>query len=291
MKIEIISKKFRENLVLRDISLNLERGSIIGLVGKNGAGKTTLMKIICGNIVHYEGEIESSSNESNIGFLIEHPKFYPNSTGLYNLNYFSEVSMKKIDKKYIEYIISSLGMNDYINRKVKTYSLGMKQRLGIAISLLKKPQYLILDEPTNGMDPEGSLEVLNIIKKLGKQFNMSILISSHKLEDIEMISDKIIYIENGIIKRNIDTKQLVQSGIVEILLSTNEVQTVYSLIKNEVKIISVEEQSIKIEYIDDYSFILEKLAKHNIFPKSIEKHTRTLKDFYFNLSEKRREIK
>lgn len=287
MKLENVTKKYKEKLALKNINLTLERGSIVGLVGKNGAGKTTLMKIICGNIVHYEGTIETP-NDSVIGYLIEHPKSYPNATGMYNLIYFSEVFMKKVDKEYIDFIIQSLKMNDYINKKVKTYSLGMKQRLGIAISLLKKPQYLILDEPTNGMDPEGALDVLNIVKSLGQQYNMGILISSHKLEDIEMVSDTIVYIEDGLIKNITDKEQIIQSGVIIISLSKDEVDYAHSLIKDDVKIVSVNEQHITIEYIEDYSFIIKKLAQHNIFPRNIEKKLYSLKDYYFNLSKKGR---
>lgn len=288
MKLENVSKKFKDNLVLRDINLNLEGGTIIGLVGRNGAGKTTIMKIICGNIVNYEGKLDIL-DEDSIGYLIEHPKFYSNASGSYNLRYFSDILTGKVDKEYIDFIIKSLKMDEYIDKKVKNYSLGMKQRLGIAISLLKKPNFLILDEPTNGMDPEGSLDVLTIIKSLGEKYNMGILISSHKLEDIEMISDTIVYIDKGIIQNTIEKDTLVQSGVIIISLSPNDIDYAYSLIQNDVKVLSVETQSIKIESIEDYSFIIKKLAEHNIFPKNIEKKSTTLKDYYFNLSDKGRE--
>ncbi|PTK86803.1 phenol-soluble modulin export ABC transporter ATP-binding protein PmtC, partial [Staphylococcus gallinarum] len=138
------------------IDFDFGHSQIVGLIGKNGVGKTTLMKVMNGNIINYKGEVKLG-NKENIGYLIEHPKLYDNKSGLYNLKLFAHVLGKGFDKKYTDYIIDAFGMRPYIKKKVKKYSMGMKQKLAIAVSLMNKPKYLILDEPTNGMDPDGSI--------------------------------------------------------------------------------------------------------------------------------------
>ncbi|WP_161519945.1 ATP-binding cassette domain-containing protein [Bacillus cereus] len=171
MSIEItnLSKNFnKRERVLDSINMNIKNGEIVGLVGPNGAGKTTLMKIISGLIVQYNGEIKFSQEEyTQIGSLIEKPKYFPNKTGYYNLKYFSQLYSDKDNN--IEEIIHSLQMENYLSKKVKDYSLGMKQRLGIALALLNNPNYLILDEPTNGMDPNGIKSILKYIKGVTKK--------------------------------------------------------------------------------------------------------------------------
>ena len=181
MKIENITKKYKDNTVLDNLSFSFDSSRIVGLIGKNGVGKTTIMKIMNGNIVNFKGKVNLNQN---IGYLIEHPKLYQDLSGIKNLKTISNILGVTFDKDYANKIIKAFDMESYINKKVKKYSLGMKQKLAIAVSLINKPNYLILDEPTNGMDPDGSIDVLNTIKNITNEFNMRVLISSHKLEDI-----------------------------------------------------------------------------------------------------------
>lgn len=177
MKIENITKKYKDNTVLDNLSFSFDSSRIVGLIGKNGVGKTTIMKIMNGNIVNFKGKVNLNQN---IGYLIEHPKLYQDLSGIKNLKTISNILGVTFDKDYANKIIKAFDMESYINKKVKKYSLGMKQKLAIAVSLINKPNYLILDEPTNGMDPDGSIDVLNTIKNITNEFNMRVLISSHK---------------------------------------------------------------------------------------------------------------
>ena len=203
MQLKKITKTYKDNVVLDQIDFDFKESQIVGLIGKNGVGKTTLMKVMNNNIINYQGEV-AVNREDNIGYLIEHPKLYDNKSGLDNLKLFAQVLGNGFDKSYSDKIIDAFGMRSYINKKVKKYSMGMKQKLAIAVSLMNKPKYLILDEPTNGMDPDGSIDVLETIKSLVEELQMKILISSHKLEDIELICDRAIFLRNGKFVQDVD---------------------------------------------------------------------------------------
>ena len=168
MKLQHITKKYGQNTVLDDIDFDFGESQIVGLIGKNGVGKTTLMKVMNNNIINYQGKVDMPKSE-NVGYLIEHPKLYGNKTGLFNLKLFAQVLGDGFDKEYANHIIEAFGMKPYIKKKVNKYSMGMKQKLSIAVSLMNKPKYLILDEPTNGMDPDGSIDVLKTIQSLVQQ--------------------------------------------------------------------------------------------------------------------------
>lgn len=205
LEIENLKKFYGENCVLNNISLEIEEKSIYGLIGPNGAGKSTLMKSILGLIKRDSGTInlygknitEKNQKEmnKNLGSLIENPSFYDHLTACENLDIVCE--LKGIDKKEIKNILNDVGLSNYINKKVREYSLGMKQRLGIAIALIGNPKFLILDEPINGLDPQGIEEMRNLFKSIVKNSNTSILISSHILDEIEKISTHIGILKNG----------------------------------------------------------------------------------------------
>lgn len=207
LKVINISKIYGNQRVLDNVNMSIEEGEIIGLVGPNGAGKTTLMKIITGLIPKYNGEVfvkgENIKSKKNyktkqIGCVIETPGFYPDLTGYENLLFFAEVSGLK-DKKEIGEVIMRLGIESYINKKVKKYSLGMKQRLGVAQAVLTCPPILMLDEPTNGLDPAIVPKLMEFIKYMAKEKNTAVLVSSHILSEIELMCDKVIFIQKGVI--------------------------------------------------------------------------------------------
>ena len=207
MKIQNLKRSYGMTRVLNGINLEIPRGTIVGLIGKNGAGKSTLMKIISKTIKQDSGEI--TGNE-NVGYLIESPKLYDNKTGLQNISYFSAISKKGNNIESVIDFLNRIGMSEAINKRVKKYSLGMKQKLGLGIALLNEPDYLVLDEPTNGMDIETSELVLNEFQKLVKEKNIGVLISSHKLNDVQSICREVAFIENGIIKDQENIKNIVR---------------------------------------------------------------------------------
>lgn len=203
MLVSHINKKFGDHMVLEDISFELKRGEIIGLIGRNGAGKSTLMKILTQNIISFEGKVQGNER---LGYLIESPKLYENRTGYFNINYFAKLFNQNFDFDALSELLIRLELKSAINKKVKTYSLGMKQKLGLISSLLNNPHYLILDEPTNGMDIETSQIILEELKRLALEKNIGILISSHKLEDIEQICSQVLHIQEG----RISSQQTIQ---------------------------------------------------------------------------------
>ncbi|MDH8732934.1 ABC transporter ATP-binding protein [Staphylococcus epidermidis] len=284
MKIANITKKYKDNTVLNHLNFSFNSSHIVGLIGKNGVGKTTIMKIMNGNIVNFKGKVDFDQNKK-IGYLIEHPKLYQDLSGLKNLKNFSNILGVKFDKDYANKIIKAFDMERYINKRVKKYSLGMKQKLAIAVSLINKPHYLILDEPTNGMDPDGSIDVLNTIKDITNEFNMKVLISSHKLEDIELICDRAVFLRDGKFVEDIDMKNTSSQEYTSI--SFNEIDVEKA--KNHLS--SKSHGSIKkngniliIPKLDNYQNLLKDLANINIFPTKIEDKISTLRDTYFNIN-------
>ncbi|MBE7337819.1 MULTISPECIES: ABC transporter ATP-binding protein [Staphylococcus] len=195
LTVEHLTKKIGNKTILEDVSLNLKRGQIIGLVGANGAGKTSLMKVILGYSSYQDGTfriIENKNKKSNVGALIENPGIYPFMSGYDNLKLLNETK----NTHDIDTIVSQLNMDDYIHNKAKTYSLGMKQKLGIAIAFLNQPQLIVLDEPMNGLDPKAVRDVRELIVKKAQE-GITFLISSHILSELVKITNSILIINKG----------------------------------------------------------------------------------------------
>lgn len=205
LKIKNLNTSYGQNLVLKDINLEIKEGSIFGLIGPNGAGKSTLMKSILGLVEKDSGKItlygkeinEKNQKETNknLGSLIEAPSFYDHLTAYDNLDLICD--MKNINKEKIDSTLRDVGLIKSKDKKVREFSLGMKQRMGIAIALIGNPKFLILDEPINGLDPYGIEEMRDLFKSIVKNSNTSILISSHILDEIEKISTHIGILKNG----------------------------------------------------------------------------------------------
>ena len=284
MKITNITKKYKDNTVLDHLNFSLDSSHIVGLIGKNGVGKTTIMKIMNGNIANFKGKVDFDQNQK-IGYLIEHPKLYQDLSGLKNLKNFSNILGVKFDKDYANKIIKAFDMESYINKRVKKYSLGMKQKLAIAVSLINKPHYLILDEPTNGMDPDGSIDVLNTIKDITNEFNMKVLISSHKLEDIELICDRAVFLRDGKLVEDIDMKNTSSQEYTSISFNGIDVEKAkHHLSSKSYDSIKKNGNILIIPKLDNYQNLLKDLANINIFPTKIEDKISTLRDTYFNIN-------
>ncbi|HHD9408751.1 TPA: ABC transporter ATP-binding protein, partial [Streptococcus pneumoniae] len=187
---------YGHSIILKDINFALNKGEIVGQVGRNGVGKSTLMKILVQNNQPTSGNIISSDN---VGYLIEEPKLFLSKTGLENLKYLSNLYGVDYNQERFRSLIQELDLTQSINKKVKTYSLGTKQKLALLLTLVTELDILILDEPTNGLDIESSQIVLAVLKNLALHENVGILISSHKLEDIEEICERVLFLESGLL--------------------------------------------------------------------------------------------
>lgn len=209
LSVNHLSKKINNKVILENISFSLGEGHIVGLVGANGAGKTSLMKVILGYSDYQEGNftsIRQDENHCNIGALIENPGLYPFMSGYDNLKLLNESnSTNPINK-----IVDDLKMNKYIHNKVKTYSLGMKQKLGIAIAFLNSPKLIILDEPMNGLDPKAVRDVRQLILSKAKE-GSTFLISSHILSELVKITDSTLIIDKGKIIKEVTREDLEQN--------------------------------------------------------------------------------
>ncbi|GGD52942.1 ABC transporter [Emticicia aquatilis] len=214
-----ISKQYGNNKALHDVNLRIEEGQIYGLIGLNGSGKSTFMRIVCGLISATEGHIElygkSGSTDlqkqrSKLGQTIETPALYPEMTADENL--MVQMTLAGIsEKKKIKEVLRRVGLEDTGNKKAKNFSLGMKQRLALAISLITDPKFLILDEPTNGLDPVGIVETRDIIKNLAHEYGLTILLSSHLLDELSQIATHYGILHQGQLITQISADELLKS--------------------------------------------------------------------------------
>ena len=212
LKCENLHKSFRKKEILKDVSLEICSGDILGFIGPNGAGKTTTIKLILGlqkigsgKVIINSFDIQKNFEKAiaKVGAIIENPDLYMYMSGYDNLKLISNL-YPNVDEARINEVIKLVGLENRINDKVSKYSLGMRQRLGVAQAILHKPNLLILDEPTNGLDPEGIKDLRELLVKLAKDENMGILISSHNLAELESFCNKVSIIKNGVIVETSD---------------------------------------------------------------------------------------
>lgn len=205
-----VSKSFKDHTVLKNINLTVNKGEICGIIGRNGSGKTVLLKCICKIFLEDSGEIyilgeNTTKNPSiikNLGVLIETPAFLENFSGYWNLKFLADLS-HKIGKKEVQAILRVVGLEEAQNKKVKNYSLGMKQRLAIAQTIMENQTILILDEPMNGLDKKGVSQMREIFLEYKKKGN-SILMATHNPQDVEILCDHVYEMDDGVIERLYD---------------------------------------------------------------------------------------
>lgn len=205
MSVEGLRKVIGKKEIIKGINFDLKKGEVFGFLGPNGAGKTTTIRMLVGLIKPTAGSIhicgynvakQFTKAMENLGCIVENPEMYPYLTGWENLEHFA-VMLPNVDEERIHYVIDLVGMKERIHDKVKTYSLGMRQRLGIAQALLGHPKVLILDEPTNGLDPSGIRDMRKFIRYLAEEEGLSVLVSSHLLSEIQLMCDRVAIISKG----------------------------------------------------------------------------------------------
>jgi ABC-type multidrug transport system ATPase subunit len=220
IKVRNLSKKFGSFEAVKNVSFTVHKGDVFGFLGPNGAGKSTTIRCLLSLISPDNGTIElfdkslsgnRSAILSNIGSIIEKPDFYKYLSAQKNLEIFARISGANVSKKEIHEMLDFVGLGDRAKHKVKGFSHGMKQRLGIAQTLLHKPELIILDEPTTGLDPQGIIEIRNLILRLKNEQNKTILLSSHQLSEIELIANRMVIINQG--------KSIVEGSVEELLNS------------------------------------------------------------------------
>lgn len=292
IKLSNVGKSYKKTEVVSIEELIIEKNSIYGLIGPNGAGKSTTMKMICGLIDPSKGSIKVDGLEMNeknripilkkIGSLIEAPSYYANLSGYDNLDIVKDY--KGFTKGDVESALDIVGLQAHKNKKVKEYSLGMKQRLGIAMALMGFPPLLILDEPTNGLDPQVMAEVRDLIRSLPKQFDTTIMISSHALDEIEKMASQIGIIGKGrlLYQGGIKEFKARYKGQIHIRSSNNEKA---SLILEDLKPKWLAE-SLVLPYLEDREIpkILEKLAYEGVEVYRIMDQTKSLEELFLDFT-------
>ncbi|MGG1861538.1 ABC transporter ATP-binding protein [Bacillus safensis] len=234
LKVEKVDKQIGRKMILQDISIDIGRGEIVGLLGPNGSGKTTLIRLIVGLMKKNNGRIMIngySQDEdflqamSSVGAIIENPEFYSYLTGFENLEMYAAMH-DGVTEERIQEVVERVRLEDAIHQKVKTYSLGMKQRLGIAQAILHRPNLLILDEPTNGLDPAGMKEFREHLQMLVQEEGTSVLFATHLLHEVEELCDRMIIIQKGQIKAS--THLLDMEGKEQVLMNIQPVEKAVS---------------------------------------------------------------
>ena len=251
LKCENLCKHFGKKQILDKVSLEVKQGDILGFIGPNGAGKTTTIKLILGLQIIDSGTVKINGYDiqkdfekaiEKVGTIVENPDLYMYLSGYENLKLIANL-YKNVDKKRIDEVVKLVKLEQRIKDKVSKYSLGMRQRLGIAQALLHKPNLLILDEPTNGLDPEGIKELRELIKNLAEKENMAIVISSHNLAELESFCNKVTIIKNGKVVETSainEVKKVEQSYIIEL----DNLENIEKIIEKQIE--KINETKIKL---------------------------------------------
>src|SRR5690625_839897 len=224
-----LTKSFKNEEVIKPLNFSLKKGEICALIGKNGAGKSTFFKMLAGQLLPTSGDIQlfgKSGKEMNdakkrIGFMIETPAFFPDFTAMQNLEYF-RIQRGVAEKKRIYDVLQIVGLSNEKKKKFKDYSMGMKQRLGIALCLLSSPDCLVLDEPTNGLDAEGIMEIRTLLLKLNQENQITILVSSHILTELQLLAKRFVFIKNGVIVDYLSKEALDEKSKKQIQLKVDD---------------------------------------------------------------------
>ena len=289
-----ITKKYGEQLAVDNVNMTIKKGDIYGFIGQNGAGKTTLIRLITGLIHKSGGEIEllgvNEENELNkartmVGSLIESPSFYTNMTARENLEV-SRLVRNIPGKKCIDEVLELVGLKDVEKKKVKNFSLGMRQRLGIANALMGNPKLLILDEPINGLDPMGIVEIRELLKKINKEKDMTILISSHILSELSELATTYGIISNGKLIEEITAKQLSEKCRQYIDLKVDDTARAVILLERELGISDyevLEDSNIKVfSNLDNVGEVNSLLSRSGIIVESISVKGESLEEYFMN---------
>ncbi len=288
-------KQYMKKIVVKDASFQVKKGMICGLVGPNGAGKTTIMKAMGGLILPTKGTISLfgetdekglAHSRSRMCFMIETPYAKQDMTARENLE---KLRLQKglPDKSKIDKVLEMVGLADTGKKPVKEFSLGMKQRLGIAGSLMSDPEIMVLDEPVNGLDPEGIVEIRELLLKLNREQEITIVISSHLLSELSLLCTDYIFIRKGEIIKKISAEELSNECHDYFLIRTDNDSLVPAILQNKLNItdISVEKSgAVRVyEKTDDLRLISKTLYENGIIPVELHMHDANLEQYYMNL--------
>ncbi|WP_044640596.1 ABC transporter ATP-binding protein [Risungbinella massiliensis] len=296
-----LTKRIGSKTLVKDLNLEIYPGEVYGFLGPNGAGKTTTIRMIMGLMSISEGEAWIAGKNiaqnfeqaiQSVGGIVENPEMYKFLSGYRNLLHYARISRsfrnKEEQEERIAEVTKLVGLEGRIHEKVKRYSLGMRQRLGIAQALLHRPKLLILDEPTNGLDPSGIRELRDHLKRLAHEQNLAVLVSSHLLSEMELMCDRIAIIQNGQLVDVKEIQEFVQEGENRVLFRVKEIESVMSILQNEAPdlpikvtkngvLLDLEEKQIPV--------VNEALVRAGIAVYGIQPETKSLEDQFLEITE------
>ena len=289
VEVKNLTKYFGKKKVLDDISFSLEEGQILGFIGPNGAGKTTTIKLILGlqkinsgtvNINGYDIKKDFEDAISRVGAIVESPDLYMYLSGMDNLKLIANM-YSSITKERILEVVSLVGLENRINDKVSKYSLGMRQRLGIAASLIHNPNVLILDEPTNGLDPEGIKELRDLLKRLVKKEKVGVLISSHNLAELESFCTDVCLIKSGKIITSMSMEEIKKVDRTNYKIKLDSTDSLDDILHEDDVIL--DDRFVKV-YVDEEEIpiLINKLIKKKKKIYEIKEETLSLEDAFIS---------
>ncbi len=295
MAVKALSKSYRSFTALHPADLSIARGEILGLVGKNGAGKTTLLKLITGQALPDAGELklfsattpqELRQARQRIGAIVETPCFYRDMTALQNLEYY-RIQRGIPGKEAPQNALLEVGLENTGAKKFKDFSLGMKQRLGLALALMNHPDFLVLDEPLNGLDPVGIVEIRELLLKLNREKHITMLISCHVLAELQHLATTYAFIDQGKLVKKMTGKQLEEACSPYLRLVADEEARAVVVLERQIKGISFSIQPDNSVHIynmhDRANEIVRALAASSISIHSLEPRRANLEDYFLTL--------
>ena len=288
-----LTKKYKDFVALDNATITIHKGDIYGLIGRNGAGKTTLMKTITtltnktgGSFSLFGSEEELTESKRRIGCLIESPAFFDNLTAYQNLKYYS-IQKGIVDEKQIDKVLKTVDLYKERNKKFKKFSLGMKQRLGIAFAILDNPDFIILDEPINGLDPIGIKEIRDTLKRLNEEEKITILISSHILSELYLIANHFCFIDKGKIIKDISKEELDLECSKCIVIRTKDVKKGAVVLEKELSTTNykvIDNTEIRLyDYLENSAKVNKTLLTNGIEITEIYESGISLEDYFNSL--------
>ena len=295
VKSQKLNKRYGETAALKDVNITVKKGSIYGLVGNNGAGKTTFLKVLTGQTRADSGTFTLLGEDNEAGYrkvrrqtgaIIENPGFYPKLTAKQNLEYY-RIQRGIPGKEIVDEMLRMVGLEHAAKKKFENLSLGMKQRLGLALALMGEPEFLILDEPINGLDPSGIIEIRNLLLKLKREKNVTILISSHILTELENIATDYGFLNKGELVEEVTAERLREKCRTFLEVKVTDVAAYAALLETELlcsnyKVLPGNCIHI-LEHVDRVSDYSALAVKHDIGLLAFEMKEINLENYYMNL--------
>ncbi|MBR1567715.1 MAG: ABC transporter ATP-binding protein [Lachnospiraceae bacterium] len=285
-----LSKQYKDTYALSDATISIEKGKIYGLVGENGAGKTTLIKLLAGLIKRTSGELlfdgESSEealrrNRRKCGFIVETPYLIPEMSAYENLN-LQRIQRGIKNKSRILDVLNIVSLENN-SKKVENYSLGMKQRLGIAIALLEEIEVLVLDEPTNGLDPQGIIEFRNLIIELKEKLGITIVISTHILSELEQIATDLIFVSHGKVVKEISMEEIRRYCEKRYVIRVSNTEKIKSLMEKNHRDVVIENETLYV-YGDNSEYELARMIyESGCYTYEFREDMQTLEQYYLSV--------